>query len=95
MLRCESCRCGGGGGGSSSATTAAAAAAELEQFLRTQMAAKGGEGATAGDRTLRFPRLEGKAARAIRSMALRRGLYVQEGRAQLEVGTQRAPFRAG
>ena len=58
---------------------------------RTQMAAKGGEGATAGDRTLRFPRLEGKAARAIRSMALRRGLYVQEGRAQLDFVVDEGP----
>jgi hypothetical protein len=87
MLRCISCN-----RHHSEAATLEAAQEELDQILADE--------SDAIDLSLCFDKLDDKAARALRSVALKRGLFVQKkpktgDRSQLEFSAQRFPFRVG
>lgn len=94
MLRCVSCS-----RRYSEATSVEAAKVDLDQVLREPILAN--ESDTI-DLSLCFDKLDDIAARAVRSLALQRGLFVQEGhgtvcvgRPYLEVSRQCFPFRVG
>ena len=94
MLRCVSCS-----RHDSEATSVEAAKADLDHILRQPTLANESD---AIDLCLCFDKLDDKAARAVRSLALQRGFFVQEGngtdstgRPHLEVSGQWFPFRVG